>query len=69
MAWEFSGFAEVVDGSHDAFAEEILPYAVGHDPGSERMLRVGDPFGEFESSGTIIGNLDECAGPGGNGYV
>ena len=35
--------AEIVRCEHDAAAEVILPYAVHHDAGGQRIRRIGDP--------------------------
>lgn len=61
MAREFSGLAEVIDGANDAFAEEIFPNTIGHDPGGERVLWIGDPFSEFEPAGMIGGDMGGCS--------
>ena len=67
VTWQFSRFPKVVDGAHDAFTEEIFPNAVDHDSRSERMLRIGDPLGEFKPAGMAFRNFVGCSGLGGDG--
>ena len=38
--------AEVAGGGHNAPPEVLLPDAVDHHPGGERILRAGNPFGQ-----------------------
>ena len=43
---------EVVDGSHDAAAEQVVPNPVRHHTRRERILRMGDEFGDAATATT-----------------
>ena len=47
MAGASAHAAEVVRGSDDAAAKMILPDAVHHHAGGERIVRIGHPLGQF----------------------
>ena len=57
MRRALAGRAEVVWRADDALAEKVLPNAVGHDAGRERVLRAGDPVGQFDPAALAGRNL------------
>lgn len=53
MSGCFAGGAEIVGRTDEASAEEPEPDAIDVNAGGERILRVGDPCGEFESAALV----------------
>ncbi len=51
MAGTGAHVAEIVGSSDDAASEVIIPEAVGHHPGGEGVLGVGDPAGQQRARG------------------
>ena len=45
---QLADVAEVVDRAHQAGAEQVVPDAVDHHPGGERVVGAGDPLGQLE---------------------
>ena len=61
-----AGRAEILEGFHEAEAEELFPEAVDHDPGGERVVLGNQPAGEGEPVGRgVIGKLSEEGGDAG----
>src|SRR5262245_42981068 len=48
MRWSFAGLAKIVWRTNQAFAEMQLPDTIRHHARCERMLRLGEPFGELQ---------------------
>ena len=46
VGWSVAGDAEVTRRGDDSRAEMLLPQAIHHHPGRQRILGIGDPFGE-----------------------
>jgi hypothetical protein len=67
----FAGFAEIVDGADDAFAEVPAPYAIHHDAGGQGIGGVDEPVGELEAAaamefgGSVVAGEDGRYGAGG----
>ena len=57
--------AEVVDGGHDAPAEEVVPNPVGGDAGGEWVCSGDDLFSQFEPAGGLARWRDFFAAEGG----
>ena len=53
MCGALAGEAEVVRGGDEAFTEELEPHAIHEDAGGERVLRAGEPLGEFEAAALL----------------
>ena len=49
MGWPRSGASEVAGRAHQPHAEVMLPDAVHHDPGGQRMVGLGQPLGQREA--------------------
>ena len=50
--------AEVIDGSNQAGAEQMVPEAVDGDAGGKWIVLAGDPGGELEAAAREIGNVE-----------
>src|SRR5262245_58358415 len=50
MGWLAAAGAEIVRSRNESSAEMIMPHAVSHDAGGERVARIGEPFGESAAS-------------------
>ena len=50
MRRPFAAEAEIARRGDDALAEMVLPEAIDHHAGRERMLRAGDPPGQFDAA-------------------
>ena len=50
VARPFAEFAEVARRADDAFAEMVLPDAVDHDAGRQRVVRPRQPFGQLQAA-------------------
>src|SRR2546421_2617961 len=61
--WE-AGTTKISRRLDDAFAEMMLPKAVHHDAGGERIVRAGDPFCKRQASATG-GGIRTARGQGG----
>ena len=57
MRGPFAELAEVARRAHDAVAEMMLPDAVHHHARGERIVRVGDRFGQFQPAASVVNVL------------
>ena len=53
MRRHVAGDAEVVDRLHQPLAEQMLPDAIDHHPRGERILRAGQPLGQFQPAALL----------------
>ena len=60
----FTRDAEVIGRAHESLAKEMLPDAVYKDPGGERVLRAGEPFGQLQTAALLAVNRRGRAGHG-----
>src|ERR1044072_4967249 len=55
--------AKVIGGAHQADTEMMLPDAIDHEPGNDRVVRGGEPVGKREaSSGAVFDRCDFVGG-------
>lgn len=45
--------SEVVGCGDDALTKKVLPETIHHDPGRQRILRVGDPVCQFQTAASL----------------
>src|ERR1044071_446106 len=50
--------AKVIGGAHQADTEMMLPDAIDHEPGNDRVVRGGEPVGKREASSGAV--FDRC---------
>ena len=48
VAGKLARLTKVIGRADEAFSEEMLPNAVDHDAGGERVFRIGNPLCEFQ---------------------
>ena len=53
MAGPVAGLAEVVHRAHQTFAEVVLPDAIDHHPGRQRIPGVDQPVGQLQSAASL----------------
>ena len=61
MRGKLAGDAEVAGGAHQAVAEDLLPEAVDHDAGGQRMLGPDQPLRQAEP---VLGQVGRHGGKG-----
>ena len=61
VGWQAAHVAEVVHAGHEAFAEEMMPHAVGKHARGERMLGAGHPVSQLQPAAGFGHNLRQAA--------
>ena len=57
MGWQLAAFTEIVTRSNQSTAEVVLPNAIHHYAGSERIVLAGNGLGELKAAGTNLEGL------------
>ena len=54
MGGQVTAHAEVTGRAHQAFAEKLLPNAVHHDAGGDRIALAGDGLRQLQTPGAVV---------------
>src|SRR6188768_1663946 len=60
MRRSLAEFAEVIDGTNETAADQLLPDAINHDTSRQRIVGRGDPVRQFASSALRSVSPDRC---------